>query len=204
MLADILKSLLLGLIVAVPIGPVLLLVVQKTLSRGRWFGFVAGIGSAVVDTFYAGVGMFALSLIEDFVFAHEDIFLIAGGVLVMGIGIWMALRREDRGVEKQFKGTTAFRYALQAAGCALSNPGALVFVFALMTFFKISPDSITAPVWLLLICIFLGELCWWSCLTYALVHFKRFSRRTIRVISHCAGVCIAVFGLFLFIKGFCI
>ena len=201
MLIEIFKALLLGACVAVPIGPVLLLVLQKTLSRGRWCGMVTSIGSAVIDTIYAALGLYALSLIEEYATAHEGIIMLIGGFLVIAIGIWMAFRKEDRVNQKETKGSTAASYALQAAGCALSNPGSLLFAFALLAFFGLGAATIKSPAWLLILCVFLGEMAWWNFLTYALVHFKRFSNRTIRMISHLAGYSIIAFGLFLIIKG---
>lgn len=204
MFIDILKALLLGFCVAVPIGPVLLLVMQKTLSRGRWFGVAAGCGSAVIDTAYACIGLFALSLIEDFIIGYEDLLFVIGGVLLGVIGMWMALRREDRVVERQDRGSSAFAYGLQAAGCALSNPGSLVFMLALITFFGVSVEEEHIPVWSVIVCVFAGEVSYWLGLTYALVHFKKFSRRTVRKISHIAGLCIVAFGLVLIVKGSCL
>ncbi len=204
MLIDIIKALLLGFCVAVPIGPVLLLVMQKTLSRGRLFGVAAGCGSAVIDTLYACVGLFALSLIEDFIIGYEDVLFVIGGALLVAIGLWMALRHEDRVVERQDRGSTAFAYGMQAAGCALSNPGALVFMLALITFFGVSLEEEHIPIWSVILCVFVGEMAYWFGLTYALVHFKKFSRRTVRRISHIAGMCIVAFGLVLIVKGICL
>ena len=90
---------------------------------------------------------------------------------------------------------------MQAAGCALSNPGVPLFIFALLAFFGLGSATIKSPAWLLVLCVFLGEMTWWNFLTYALVHFKRFSNRTIRIIGHLAGCAIIAFGLFLVIKG---
>ena len=201
MLLDIVKALLLGACVAVPIGPVLLLVLQKTLSRGRWCGMVTAIGSAAVDTVYAAIGLFALSFVEDFFAAHRGIIMLSGGLVVIAIGLWMALRKTEPVSRREVKGTTAVSYALQAAGCALSNPGALVFAFALLAFFNLGAGSLKAPVWAIILGVFAGEMLYWSFLTYALVHFKKFSDSSVRVISHVAGWAIVAFGLFLTVKG---
>lgn len=201
MLIEIVKALLLGLCVAVPIGPVLLLVLEKTFSRGRKWGLVTGFGSAIIDTIYAGVGLYALSLVREYVLGHEDVFMVAGGAILVAIGFWMAFRKPDKVRQREFKGKTAASYALQAAGCALSNPGAIVFSFSLLAFFRLGAETDKSPVWLILLCVFLGEMLWWNFLTYALVHFKKFSAKTIRRLSHFAGCGILAFGIFLIVKG---
>ena len=54
------KGLLIGIIASAPMGPVGILCIQRTLNKGRWYGFITGIGAAVSDTIYAlivGLGM---------------------------------------------------------------------------------------------------------------------------------------------------
>ena len=60
------------------------------------------------------------------------------------------------------------------------------------------------PSSLVIVCVFVGEMSYWLGLTYALVHFRKFSRRTVRRISHIAGMCIVAFGLVLIVKGICL
>ena len=48
----ILKGLAAGLAIAIPVGPVNVLCVSRTLNRGRRAGIVSGLGAAAADTFY--------------------------------------------------------------------------------------------------------------------------------------------------------
>lgn len=41
----ILKGLLIGIIASAPMGPVGILCIQRTLNKGRWYGFVTGVGA---------------------------------------------------------------------------------------------------------------------------------------------------------------
>ncbi len=54
MLIDILKSYLIGICAAAPLGPIAILVLQKTLHYGHRGGFTSALGSTLVDTTYAG------------------------------------------------------------------------------------------------------------------------------------------------------
>ena len=49
------KGMLIGIIASAPMGPVGVLCVQRTLNKGRWFGFVTGVGASVSDMIYAGI-----------------------------------------------------------------------------------------------------------------------------------------------------
>ena len=54
MLITLLKGFIVGLGASIPLGPLGVLCVQKTLSKGRNSGLFTGLGASVSDTFYAG------------------------------------------------------------------------------------------------------------------------------------------------------
>ena len=64
MLMDMLKGFLVGICASAPIGPIAILVVQKSLSMGHKAGFVSGLGASVVDTLYASIAIFALAFAQ--------------------------------------------------------------------------------------------------------------------------------------------
>lgn len=202
MLIDVIKSLVLGICLAVPIGPVLLLVMQKTLSRGRWVGLVTSLGSTFVDTLYSAIGLFTLALIKDFILDEKALIMIIGGFIIVCVGISMAFRKQKEMKERGANRTTAAGFAFQCAGCAFSNPAALVVALAMLSSFGLSADTLRIPIWLSVVCVAAGELSYWNLVTYALVHFSRFSPRTINIISRVAGTGIAIFGIILVVKGF--
>ena len=47
------KGILIGILASAPMGPVGVLCIQRTLNKGRWYGFVTGIGASVSDIIYA-------------------------------------------------------------------------------------------------------------------------------------------------------
>ena len=202
MLLQILKAFLAGLCMAVPVGPVLLLVMQKTVYRGRWAGAGTGAGSAVIDTLYASIGLFTLTYLESFFMDHKAVIMSVGGLLVTLIGLRMMLKKAENVKDRTKRSrTTIAGYALQTAGCALSNPAAIVFAIAILGFFGLDSSSISIPVWLTILLIFCGEMSWWLFVSYALTHFKRFNNRTVEILSHIAGAGIMVFGIILIVKG---
>ena len=83
------KGILIGILTSAPMGPVGILCINRTLKKGRWFGFVTGVGAAMSDLIYAvltGVGM---SFVIDFVNNPNTKFYlqIFGGVLILLFGI---------------------------------------------------------------------------------------------------------------------
>ena len=61
-----LKSVALGFIIAAPLGPVNILVIQRTLASGRRIGWLSGAGAAVTDGLYALIAVLGIGLIAGF------------------------------------------------------------------------------------------------------------------------------------------
>lgn len=206
MLLDIFKAILIGIIASLPIGPVSLLVMQKTFCHGRAAGFAAGVGSAVVDTLYAVACLYAFMFFQSIFDEHGAWIMIIGGLLVIGVGVSMVMRKPV--TEIKVADTTsakAIRYALQAAGCALANPGALAYMFALVAIFQLDIGATKCPVWAIVLAVFAGALSWWFSFAYAADKLRsNFKVETLDRVSRLAGAAVVVFGLVLVVRGFLI
>ena len=82
------KGLLIGIIASAPMGPVGVLCVQRTLNKGRWYGFVTGCGAALSDMIYAGITGLGMGLVVDFVSNDTTRFYlqIAGSIMLLLFG----------------------------------------------------------------------------------------------------------------------
>jgi threonine/homoserine/homoserine lactone efflux protein len=204
-LLDTLKGFLVGVCASAPMGPIAILVVQKTLSKGQRAGFFTGLGASVVDTIYALIAIFALAFAQSFIHAHENIIYLAGGTILVGIGLSMALsnpfRRRKKAEEK--KSSFSSTDFLQAIAMGISNPMAIFVIFALFGFVGITNDDPTswnvAPI---ILSVSAGTVCYWLFLTWALSHFRdKFSLRTILWLSRVMGAIVVIIGLVLVGKG---
>ena len=93
---NIIKGFLVGVAASIPVGPVAILVIQKSLSKGYKAGFVTGLGASVVDTLFAVIAVFALAFTQKFLSDHEVVILLAGGVILIGLGLAMTLKNPFR------------------------------------------------------------------------------------------------------------
>ena len=55
MLIELLKGFIVGICASVPLGPIGVLCIQRTLSKGRNSGFIPGLGAAVSDSIFAAI-----------------------------------------------------------------------------------------------------------------------------------------------------
>ena len=88
------RGILIGLMVSVPLGPMGVLIIQKTLHKGALAGFVSGMGAACADLFYATVAAFGLGFVVNIIQAHELLLQIMGGIflLIVGLKIYFPIR----------------------------------------------------------------------------------------------------------------
>jgi len=80
MALNFLKAILIGLGASIPLGPLGIMCIQKTLSKGRWAGFSVGLGSTVADTFYATIALLSVTFISDFLDRNTDWVMLIGGI----------------------------------------------------------------------------------------------------------------------------
>lgn len=197
MIITVLKAIATGLIAAAPVGPVLFFISQKTMTCGRKAGLISGIGSCLVDTLYAAIGLFALGLIRDFISSHEALIMMIGGlvVAVIGAGMWKGSAKSGSP-----KGSNAF-YPVQTALCALSNPAAIVVMMAILAAFKLDAATLDIPIWLMLVAVAAGEMLWWTIISGLLSRFANFTEATIVKLSKIAGAIVVVLGIVLSVRG---
>lgn len=205
MVLDIIKGFVVGMCASMPVGPIAILVVQKTMSKGRQAGFVSGLGASVVDTIYAIVALFALAFAQSVIDRHENMILLVGGAILTLIGISMALSNPFRKKRKgdDGKSEVSSKDFLQAIAMGISNPMAIFVMFALFAFFGVAEDTPrdwnVAPI---ILSVSSGSVTYWFLLSWLLSRFRdKFSFRTLLWISRVMGAIVIIIGLGLIGQG---
>ena len=199
LVADIFKSILVGVCLAAPIGPVVVTVSQKSLTYGRKVGFKSGLGCATMDTVYAAISFVALSLISGFLQEHKPFFAVLGGVVVIFFGVMMLL--SDPVGEMKKERLSEKKAYWQTFLMVLTNPGSMLYDFFVCSLF-----GLVARDWKVAVLsagVFLGEVLFWYVITSVCGHFQRsFNERTIRLITRLGAAALFVCGIVVMIKGF--
>lgn len=204
MIVDIIKGFVIGCLAAMPVGPIAILVIQKTMGKGRQAGFVTGLGASVVDTIYAIVALFALAFAQRLIEKHENIILLVGGLILAIIGVSMALSNPFRKRRlKDGKSTVSSKDFLQAIAIGISNPMAMFVMFALFAFFGIAQDTPrdwnVTPI---ILSVSAGSVTYWFTMTWLFSRFRdQFSLRTLLWISRIMGAIVIIIGLVLLGQG---
>lgn len=204
MLLNIVKAFCVGICASIPLGPIAIMVVQKSLSKGVKSGFMTGAGTCAADTTFAVIALFFLSIAQALMDRYEAEILLAGGVVIAVIGVLLAVSNPFRKVDQIDKvDRVSSKDFLQGALMALSNPGAILIMFGLFASFRL---DVSGEKWwevvLVIISLSAGSLLYWFGVSYSLSRFRnRFKMNTLLLINRVAGAVIAAIGVFLFGSG---
>src|SRR5215472_10967419 len=95
LLFDLLKGVAVGIVIALPVGPVGVLCVRRTLFEGPSYGFVSGLGAATADTVFGIIAGFGLTFVRDLLLGYQDWLGAAGGIFLIAVGIKALTTRGD-------------------------------------------------------------------------------------------------------------
>jgi threonine/homoserine/homoserine lactone efflux protein len=162
-----LKGVVVGIVIALPVGPVGVLCVRRTLFEGPVFGFVSGLGAATADTIFGAVAGFGLTFIRDWILSYGDWLALAGSVFLFYIGLRALLTAnapdpEPLGGERLF-GAYASTFAL-----TITNPITILSCAAIFARVGADEQDALLGIGLLVIGVFLGSLLWWLGLSFGI------------------------------------
>ena len=188
-----------GFAVAVPIGPVGLICIQRTLAKNRLSGLVSGLGAAIADVLLASVGAFSITIIFSFINNHQSVLQMGGGVIMILLGT-LSLISKPRKTKARID-TALGR--VQEFGSAfiltITNPlSAFSFFIAFGAISgKIGGGWAVAAVFI--IGIFIGSCLWWILLTLTTDRIAhRISQERMKSINKWFAVSIVILGLIIF------
>lgn len=204
MLINILKAFIIGICASAPVGPISILVIQKSLSKGHKAGFITGMGACLVDTLFSVIALFFLAIAQQFLNDNRELILIAGGVTVAVLGIFMTKSDPFRKIKADSGSSSVMmKDFMQAVAMGISNPGAILVIFGLFAFFGIGSeephDWKLTPI---IISVSLGAAVYWFLFTGLLSHFrKRFKISSLLWISRITGIIVIIIGVALLGEG---
>ena len=186
------KGLLIGIIASAPMGPVGVLCVQRTLNKGRWYGFITGCGAALSDIIYAGITGLGMGMVVELVSNDTNRFYlqIAGSLMLLAFGIFTYRTDPTRKMRQpgQKKGTLTHN-GITAFFVTLSNPLIIFLFMALYAQFSfgLQPDK---PIEMVagFTSIVGGALLWWWGRTWLVDKIRlKFDNNGIRIINRIIG-----------------
>ena len=196
------KGMLIGIIASAPMGPVGVLCVQRTLNKGRWYGFVTGVGAALSDIVYAGIAGYGMSYVMDFVNNQQYRWWLqlAGSLMLLGFGVYTYRSDPTKNIHQSgnAKGTMTHN-AVTAFLVTFSNP-LIIFLFlaTYAQFAFVLPDH-PFEMFVGFLSIVAGALRWWFGLTWLVDKIRgKFDANGIRLINQVIGAVVIITSVIIF------
>lgn len=225
----VLSGLVVGVIITIPAGPVNIVCIQRTLERGFWAGFAAGIGAVLGDGLIATVAVSGLTAISGLMndYAREVQFVGGGMMVAFGIKLftakpkltfkkrrttWAELRRLVDWVPERLRPALRFqiwrilphtRIIPQTFFITITNPAGVLAILGIMTWVVSLIGGISNYIQALALVLSLmaGSLVWWAVIARLIERLRdRITEDRIRRINQVAGIVLLAFGGVLFAK----
>lgn len=205
-LSALLTGLAFGLALAMPVGPIGLLCIRRSLEDGFATGFATGLGAALADAGYGAVAAFGLTAVSAFLLSWQDVLALVGGALLLWLGFasWRT-RPVDR--ESAFgRETSPLAAFAQTAVLTAGNPQTVLTFAALVGGLGVGiagGEAAWGPAAALVAGVFLGSAGWWLVLAGGVAGLLRGRLGAGRIlwINRAAALVIAGFGLAAIARG---
>ena len=192
------KGFVIGAAASIPLGPIGVLCIQRTINKNRNAGFFSGMGAAISDTLYAIIAGFSLSYIIDLIQKYELMFEVTGAIVLFFLGIHIFRSHPVKDVQKfRKKGNSYFQDFLITFLLTFSNPLGVFIFLAIFTGSGIVL-SIKEPFEALLVLtgIFSGACSWWFILTFVVSYFRhKFTLNVLWWFNKITGILIMIFSV---------
>jgi threonine/homoserine/homoserine lactone efflux protein len=163
MLAFFLKGVLVGLIIAVPAGPVGVLCIRRTIFNGRLAGFISGIGAATGDAIFGIIAGFGLTFVSSLLLDYQEWLRIAGAGFLLFIGISAFTSEPLADTQSQHDPETLLADFASTFALTLTNPITILAFLAIFAGIGFTGEDATfGGAAILVLGVWLGSLLWWG------------------------------------------
>ena len=166
LIAFFLKGIAVGIVIAVPVGPVGVLCIRRTFFEGRLAGLFSGFGAASADALFGVIAAFGLTVISDRLIEYQIWLRLAGGGFLLYIGGQALLSPPGVGPPPRHRDPLLRDFA-STFFLTLTNPITIfvfVGVFAALGLSGREATLIAAAA--MVLGVWSGSLIWWSGLIF--------------------------------------
>jgi len=185
-----LKGIVVGAVIAVPVGPVGILCLRKAIFEGQLAGIVSGLGAATADAFFGVIAAFGLTFISQLLLGYEDLLRAAGCCYLLYVGADALLTAPRDAAAGQSTRETLVRDFASTFVLTLTNPITILVFLAVFAALGLSGANATLfRAGILVSGVWAGSFAWWLALSLGIGMFRRsIGPRQLAWISRGSGV----------------
>lgn len=199
MIEDLIKGIIVGLGASIPLGPIGVLCIQRTLSKGKWSGFATGMGASISDIIFSAIALLGLSFVNDFLTTYREWVMVFGGAVVTGFGVKIFITNPIKQIKRVKEGNHQYIQDFASSFLmTITNPGAIFLIIGMFAFIGIDTGEyefglVIAPA---LMGVFIGTLGWWFTLSTVINIFRsKFRLKQLLITNWIAGVIVMAIGI---------
>lgn len=188
------RGMVLGVIIAAPVGPIGLLCIRRSLERGLTAGLATGLGAAIADALFSAIAAFGITAVLDLITGNMLQLQIVGGLFLLGVAIHAFMRDPKPLAAAPEAGNLT---AAVATGLlfTITNPVTILGISAVIVGFGNTKGPAQDAT--LVAGVFLGSLAWWGILCGGVTLLRhRVTGRTVHWINIATGILLAALGLY--------
>lgn len=194
------RGIAIGILISAPMGPVGILVIQRTLDKGRKTGLYTGVGAAISDLFYCILTGFGLSFIEEFLERNQNVIQLVGSIVLIAFAFYLFKKNPASSLktpEQEGIQISPHKNILGGFFFTFSNPLILFLIIGLFARFNFSIPEISFYYYIAgYIAIFFGALIWWEFVTFTVNKLRaHFNLRSMWLINKIIGGIILLFAI---------
>jgi len=157
-----LKGALVGIVIAVPVGPVGVLCVRRTIVHGRLAGFLSGLGAATADAVFGIIAAGGLTVVADWLFGFQNWLRFFGGAYLIFIGV-SAYRASPEERDSDREPESLIADFASTFALTITNPITILAFLAIFASIGFTGDDATIGHAAILVAgVWLGSLLWWA------------------------------------------
>ena len=193
MVEIIIKGIIIGILVSAPMGPIGMLCLQRTLSKGRLHGFITGVGATLSDIVYAIITSLGMGVVVNFVETNQTPLRFLGSIILGAFGYYIYRSNPRKSINAQSGNKLSYTQDLVTSFLlTLSNIFIILMYIGLFAQFGFVQQE--HSIWVTLVGIGgigIGALLWWTGITYIVSKMRKwFNMRGIRLLNRIVGIII--------------
>ena len=194
------KGLIIGFAMAVPVGPIGIMCIRKTLAEGHSRGLIIGLGAATADALFGSIAAFGLTFVSDVISSQHLWLSLVGGVLLLFLGLrTFRAKRKDPIIPFDNKGLLGSY--VSAFLLAITNPVTIFAFIAVFAAFGLGHTLKIISASILVVGVFTGSCLWFVTLGFIATFFrKKLDSAGLRWVNRIAGILILVSGVAAFVS----
>ena len=189
------QGIIIGFSIALPVGPIGILCIRKTLTESHLSGIVVGLGAATADGLYGFVAGFGLTVISNILISQQIWIRLVGGLFLCYLGVKTFIARP---VERpaEVNGLGLFSSYFSTLVLTLTNPVTIVAFLGIFAALGLGSEMSYGSAGTLVLGVFAGSALWFIFLSTVVTLFReKISHVGLGWVNRISGTLIIILGV---------